>query len=235
MPRILAILIGISLLAGCNTNTTPASAPTVVIPTTVPQSQATSAPVTNAAGTILFQDDFSNKNGDWDQQSSTDGGSNYGSGFYSIQVETADYSIWANPNAQPAFSDVVIDVDAAIANGPEDAGFGLICRYVDTDNFMHAAITADGYYGIVLVKAKQATVLTGQGNLVKSTAINAGKANNHIQFVCKGNEYTLFVNGQKLESAHDSSFIQGAVGLIATTFATGGVEVRFNKYLVTTP
>lgn len=235
MRRSSVFLIGIGMLAACNNNPSPASVPTGVKPTTAPQFQATSMPESSGVGAILFQDDFSNKNGDWDQQTSTDGGSNYGSGFYSIQVKTADYSIWANPNAQPAFSDVAIDVDAAIANGPEDAGFGLICRYVDTDNFMHAAITADGYYGIVLVKAKQATVLTGQGNLVKSTSINAGKANNHIQFVCKGNEYTLFVNGQKLESAHDSSFTQGVVGLIATTFATGGIEARFNKYLVTTP
>jgi hypothetical protein len=235
MRRFLAVLIGIGLLAACNNSTAPASAPTAVKPTTAPLAQATSVPSASAAGAILFQDDFSNKNGDWDQQSSTDGGSNYGSGFYSIQVKSANYSIWANPNAQPAFGDVAIDVDAAIANGPEDAGFGPICRYVDTDNFMHATITADGYYGIVLVKAKQVTVLTGQGNLVKSTAINTGKTNNHIQFVCKGNEYTLFVNGQKLESANDSNFTQGAVGLIATTFATGGVEVRFNKYVVTTP
>jgi hypothetical protein len=117
----------------------------------------TGVPSTNDTCTVLFQDDFSNKYGNWDQQSSLEGGSNYSSGFYTIQVKSADYSIWANSNSQPAFGDVAIDFDAAIANGPDDGAMGVICRYQDLGNFVDATITADGYSGIVLVKSAEAT------------------------------------------------------------------------------
>jgi hypothetical protein len=236
MRRFLAVLSVVCGLAACNSNApAAASTPTSTLPTTPSAIQMTGVPSTNDTGTVLFQDDFSNKNGNWDQQSSNEGASNYGSGFYTIQVKSADYSIWANPNSQPAFGDVVIEVDAATANGPEDAAFGAICRYSDVSNFMYVTVAGDGYYGIVLVKDAKATVLTGQGSLMKSNAINTGKINNHIQFVCQGDEYALFVNGQKLDSIKDSTFTRGSVGLIATTFAAGGAEVHFNKYLVTTP
>ncbi len=253
MRRVMpCVLSGIVLLAACTpTKPQPPGAPTTnsVNPTVASIVGSTNLPATGAPSTsvppastpshggptILFQDDFSNESGGWDKQTSDNGSSGYGSGFYSIQVKAANYSIWANPGAQTDFSNASIEVDAAVANGAEDAGFGPICRYQDTGNFVHAIVTADGYYGIVVIKNQQYTVLTGNGKLIKNASIKTGKVTNHIQFECKDNGFTLFVNGQKLDAATDSSFSAGNIGLLASTFATAGVEVHFNNFLVTAP
>lgn len=232
-PLTLIFVIGTLSLVGCGGNTAPLSTPNSANPTSAPAPQSSSAPSPNRA--VLFQDDFANKNGGWDQQSSDSGGSDYGDGFYSIRVKSPNYSIWANPNSAPSFGDVAIDVNAVIASGPEDAGMGSICRYQDINNFMHATITADGYYGIVLVKNGTATVLTGGGSLAQSDVIKTDKTSNHIEFTCKGNAYTLTINGQKVDSVNDGSIAEGAVGLIGNTFDNGGVEIHFNHFVVSKP
>ena len=33
--------------------------------------------------------------------------------------------------------------------GPDDNDFGIICRYIDDNQFYYAIISSDGYYGIV--------------------------------------------------------------------------------------
>ena len=86
-----------------------------------------------------------------------------------------------------------------------------------------------------MTQAGQTKVLTNAGKLATSNVINQGKASNHLQFICKGDEYTLWVNGQNSVSVKDSTFTQGSVGLIASTFDTGGAEIHFMKYVVTTP
>jgi hypothetical protein len=50
-----------------------------------------------------------------------------------------------------------------------------------------------------------------------------------------GDQYTLFVNGEEIDSAVSSTFTGGDVGLLAGTFDEGGVEVLFDDFSVSAP
>jgi hypothetical protein len=183
---------------------------------------------------MLYKDDFSDPNSGWDIAQTDNGSTGYGNGVYEIQVDTPQYSLWANPNR--SFGDVAVEVDAVPVAGPEANEMGIICRYQDIDNFMYASIGNDGYYAIYEIKDNNVTVLTGNGKLITSDAIHQGSAaGNHLMFVCKGSRYTLSVNGQEVDSVTDNTFSTGDVGLLAGTFDTGGVKIDFDNFLVTVP
>jgi hypothetical protein len=50
-----------------------------------------------------------------------------------------------------------------------------------------------------------------------------------------GDQYTLLVNGEEIDSATSRAFTGGDVGLLAGTFDEGGVEVLFDDFRVTAP
>ena len=66
-------------------------------------------------------------------------------------------------------------------------------------------------------------------------AIHGGNATNHITAECIGNRLTLSANGTELFSVTDDSHTSGDVGLIATTYEEGGIDIRFDNFLVTAP
>ena len=179
---------------------------------------------------ILFQDDFSDPGSGWDRSSTDNGSTDYGQSDYVIHVDTKQYSVWANPGR--SFDDVAVEVDAWPTAGPDINEMGIICRYQDNQNFIYATISSDGYYGILALKDGNITTLTGDGQLQPSDAIKQGTATNHIELICRGDQYALVVNGQPVDSVDDTSFTGGDVGLLAGTFETGGVEVHFDNFVV---
>jgi hypothetical protein len=66
-------------------------------------------------------------------------------------------------------------------------------------------------------------------------AIHGGNALNHIEAACIGNQLSLSVNGSEIFNLTDESQAGGDVGLIATTYDQGGIEIRFDHFVVTAP
>ncbi|MBM3144181.1 MAG: hypothetical protein FJ010_04260 [Chloroflexi bacterium] len=186
----------------------------------------------SAAPGVLFQDDFSDSSSGWDQAEGPEGTSNYENGYYRIHVITTDTDVWANPSLD--FTDVVVEVDAVKAGGPDDNDFGVICRYQDVDNFYFFIISSDGYYGIgKTVDGVQELIGTDQMN--PDDAINQGDANNHIKADCVGSHLVLHANGAKLADVEDTSLSSGDVGLIAGTFDEAGADIHFDNFVVRKP
>ena len=202
---------------------------TAVAPT---PTQATTQPPL-PGGNILFKEDFSDPSSGWDTYLNDNGSADYKNGKYEITVVVENYLLWGN--AGQSFDDAAVAVDAAPTAGPQSNEMGLICRYVDTKNFMYASIGSDGYYGIYEIKAGTQTRLSGGGELAVSSAIKQGSATNHLQFVCKGVEYTLIVNGQAVDTVTNSALSSGDVGLAAGTFDRSGVTINFDNFVVTAP
>ena len=181
---------------------------------------------------ILFRDDFSDASSGWDRDSVDDGTTDYENGQYRFLVNVSDTDAWANPGLN--FSDVVVEVDATKAGGPDDNDFGIICRYQDGDNFYFFINSSDGYYAIgkALDGAQQ---LIGVDKMNPSDAIHQGKATNHIRADCVHNHLVLHVNGKQLFDVQDDSFASGDVGLMAGTFDEGGADILFDNFVVREP
>ncbi len=217
--------------------------PPAVKPTTAPinpepttssiNPEPTIARPTGSLSAILYRDDFSDPNSGWDIGSNSDASVGYDNGEYAIQIKADSYWMWSNP--VQSFGDVAVAVDATLSSGADDSDIGVICRYQnDNQNFMFAVITADGRYGIYEFKDGQEKLLTGN-DLQSSSAIKTGQTLNHIEFICKGDEYRLIVNAEPVDSVTNSAFSSGNVGVIVGTGQTGNNEVRFDNFLVTAP
>jgi len=181
---------------------------------------------------LLFQDDFSDTTSGWDQVDTEDGSTDYENGYYRIFVNTDEMDVWANPGLN--FSDVVVEVDATKAGGPDDNDFGVICRYQDVQNFYFFIISSDGYYGVgKVIDGEQELIDVDQ--LQPSDAISQGAAVNHIKADCIGSRLVFNVNGTLLADVQDSTFTDGDVGLIAGTFGQSGTDIHFDNFMVFKP
>lgn len=184
---------------------------------------------------ILFQDDFSDASGNWDQvRIEGEGITDYENGAYRIRVDTVDTDVWANPEGQ-SFTNVRIDVEATKQAGSVDNNdFGILCRYLDEQNFYFFIISSDGYYAIGKVKNGDQELISGE-NMIPHEAILLGDATNQIRAECDQEKLALYINGQKVDSQTDADFTEGNVGLIAGTFSEVYVDVFFDNFVVTTP
>lgn len=182
---------------------------------------------------VLFRDDFSDPSSGWDSYRDSDGITDYDNGQYRIQVNQPNFDYWANPGRD--FTDVIVEVDATKAAGPDENDFGIICRYRDMDNFYFFLIASDGFYGVGKV-ADGEQQLVGMGEMQFSSAINQGAdATNEIRAECVGDALTLSANGQVLADVRDDQFSSGDVGLIAGTFDEPGTDVYFDDFVVRRP
>ncbi len=66
-----------------------------------------------------------------------------------------------------------------------------------------------------------------------SDLINQGDATNHLRAACDGSDLVLFVNGELLGEASDSTFSEGDIALTASSYEEGeSTEVHFDNLVV---
>ncbi len=181
---------------------------------------------------VMLQDDFSDTGSGWGKASLDTGDAGYQDGGYHITVNTDYQSLWANPGCD--FTDVSVEVDAHKIGGVDDNEFGVICRYQDIENFYAASISSDGFYGLIRIANSEFGYI-GMDAMQGSEAINLGSDSNHIRLDCVGDTLTLYVNGEMVASATDSSYASGDVGLHAGTFDTPGIDILFDNFKVSKP
>jgi hypothetical protein len=185
-------------------------------------------------GNVLFADSFDDPQSGWDVRQTENGASGYQNGRYFIRVDKPKYQLWSTPG-ESFVGDVVIEVTVGLASGPQENEMGVICRYQDKGNFVYGSVGADGYYAIVEIKNDTATILTGAGKYRQADAIPVGSETYLIRLACEGDRYTLFVDGEQIDSASSGAFSGGDAGLLAGTFDQGGVEIVFDDFKVSTP
>jgi hypothetical protein len=156
---------------------------------------------------VLFSDDFSNTDKNWDQVTETDRSTDYYNNAYRIVVDDTDSQAWANPGNE-SFTDVRVEVNAT-KNG-------------------------DGYYGIMKATTDGGKPI-GRDSLLQSDEINQGAATNQIRFDCVGSTLTLYINGSQVDQQTDTDYSTGNVGLLAGSFDTAGTDIIFDNFVVYKP
>jgi len=183
---------------------------------------------------IPFRDDFQDSRSGWGTDQSDEFDRGYQDGEYFIELYGPNWFAWSYSGAQ--VDDVSVEVDAYLSSGARDGHFGVLCRYVDEDNFYYFAISVDGYYGIFRRENGGMRAITGDGvGMVHSSTIRTGGQTNTIQAVCQGSDLSLYVNGELLESVSDDAHLQGDVGLGAGSGPEGGARILFDDVDVARP
>jgi hypothetical protein len=188
---------------------------------------------TPIAKKVLFFDNFTDTNRNWDQVTNTSGTTDYFNGAYRILVNVADTNAWATPGNE-SFTDARIEVNAAKNGGPDNNDFGILCRYLDAERFYYAVISSDGYYAIMKMTAG-GSIPVGETSMLESDEILTGTVTNHIRFDCVGSTLTLHINGNQIDQQTDTEYTTGNVGLLAGTFETPGTDILFDNFFVYKP
>jgi len=178
---------------------------------------------------ILFQDDFSDPSSGLDRIEYSDGLVDYTDDGYRILVnrELGKEIITIGLD----IADASIEVDTILKDGPDDARFGLVCRYDDYDNYYKFQIYSDGFFNITkLMNGEQTFPVFDFSN-----AINVGNAENHIRVDCVGDTLTFYVNEVMLVRLKDDGLYSGDVGLTAGTHYEPGTDVIFKDMVVSDP
>ena len=201
---------------------------------TPPQSSAGQPSGFPSGSAVIFSDDFSNAGGGWPvEHSDTAIAEITADGWYRLMVKKSQWIVWADPGVKAA--DAIIEVDARQVSGGDQAGdYGIFCRETPRGEMYYFAVGSDGYFQIVLLDNEgNATPLSGDWKF--SDAINQGDAENHIRVACVGDTLQLEVNGEVLSTVHDGTLTRGLVGLMASTYDEGGLDVRFDNFVVARP
>lgn len=187
-----------------------------------------------AAGTILFQDDFSKPANGWTVAKTDYADFGYADGEYRILLNKPDFNTYSILPKQK-FDNVSVEVDARLVSGPSNGVFGILCRAeADANSASKAyvfAIRADGFYAIL--KRTSPTfwdaIAFGSG----SKPVKPGNAINHLRADCSGGKLIFYINGEKVLEKSDTSFTGGFVGFAVTTQPKSEpMEVRFDNFAV---
>ncbi len=183
-------------------------------------------------GQTLYREDFSDHNSGWPQATSLDGTLGYDQGAYRMQVLSPGFDLRAVPGQ--FYKDARIEVDTTRVSGPVYNQFGVTCRVRDMNNFYFFVISSDGYYAIGKVE-DGITTLLGQEMMAYTRFIRQGSEPNHLRFDCILDSLKGYVNGQTIAITNDADFSKGDAGLISGAFTEGGVDIRFDNFLVYKP
>jgi len=199
-------------------------------PTPTPTPTPTPSPTPTPRPPLL--DDFSNPQSGWSVAESDNTKAGYDNGEYVILIKTVG---WTRRGARNLTAgDFRFEIDAR-ASGQFNGWKGLYFGYGSLTGY-YAFLTA--FQGYLLARVDSAGKWTTVATQPYNAAISGGNAMNRLKAVRVGTTITLFVNGQQVGQAVDSTYGEGFFGLIASSpqseVSLAG-EARFDNFLLYYP
>ena len=177
---------------------------------------------------LVYEDDFSDSFGGWDDAFDAYTTKQYGNNRYQIEVSTSNLIAWGLANRDVA--DFDLEVEARQEGGGETNSFGLLFRLQDRDNFYRFDISSDGFF-------LMSKFIDGQWTtLVDWTASpHISQETNLIGVSAIGPEIRLKANGQVLTTVTDDSLSHGNFGFFASTFNDPYMWVSYDNLKLSIP
>ncbi|MBI4769736.1 MAG: hypothetical protein HY784_04805 [Chloroflexi bacterium] len=182
----------------------------------------------------LFSDRFESVWRAWAAYSTPQASAGYRDGEFVIGVDAPRTRALSVPGGV-AFGDTVIYVSVRRPAGPRDAGFGVVCRYRDDENYYFFLVTADNF---AIIGKRAAGELIGLSSevLLPIEPLLPGETPNLLTAACAGEQLILWVNARFIASARDPDMPPGGnIGLLAAAFDSPGVRVAFDDLSVFAP
>ena len=170
-------------------------------------------------GVLVYTDDFSDpaKSGLEDKPNAPD----YGRGFhapgvYILNLRTSGDTRWVLfPNKSYGELTLEMDLWDDSDSFQGDVAQGIVFRAQD-DTHLYAALVdpRNGKYTVRKLNGKDAW-----SDLIawkESRLINAKSNVNHVRVDADGDSFTIYLNGEQLDSFRDGSYMKGGLGLIVS-------------------
>ncbi len=177
---------------------------------------------------LIYEDDFSDSFGGWDDAFDAFTTKQYGNNRYQIEVSTSNLIAWGLANRDVA--DFELEVEARREDGALENSYGLLFRVQDRENFYRFDISSDGFYLVskfvdgqweTLVDWTASPIINEESNLLKVSAF--------------GPEITVSVNDQMLTSVTDDSLDHGNFGFFASAFNEPYIWVSYDNLKLWAP
>lgn len=139
---------------------------------------------------------------------------------------------FAFTSSERIFDDFILEVDAAIEEGPYDNMYGVVLRGVkeaEKEKYYLFRISSTGKYSFVKWNGALYEEIIPW---TPSTAINPGVASNKIKVKCSGDKFIFYVNEAKLDECVDGYLSSGNIGIGAGTFLLNNVHASFSNLKV---
>lgn len=185
-----------------------------------------------SAGEILLQDDFSDDTTGWEIVNNVYELKGYSSEGYLISINNKGGRSISTTGLQ--FDDAIVQVETHKLTGSSDSYLGIVCRYVDNQNYYRFFVTTDGYTGIVKVVDGVSTTLP-DGKMIVNHDVLQDDGRNLLAVSCVGSQLRLTVNNKLAIIAEDDQIKHGDVGIFAETGQDGAGSFIFNDFIVSKP
>lgn len=184
---------------------------------------------TQAAGAVLFEDDFSDPGSGWRVDDGAQNSKRYVDGEYEISIHEAE--LFVAPFA-PGLTCADCTVEAAAKFGGGLAGAaGLVLTERSQNDAVFFQILSDGRYLVERYSGGTWEVLIAA---TASSAIKRGAGQvNQLKAVRLAGHLSLFVNGTALKSVDVPGLVAaGRAGVVAVCGPTPGFVVRYDDFVV---
>jgi hypothetical protein len=190
------------------------------------------APANEDEADIILSDDFSSKQ--WGTGTDTDSAVEYINGALNFIVFTENFFAWSTPN-NAVYENIHMET-TVINNGTDSTtAFGFICNMSSGSDFHYLAMTPSGRYAIAVAKeGEQDVFLTNNDQWADSDLIALNASSYRISADCGNGRLALYVDGQEIASANDTTHVQGQVAVFAWSGETPGMvtNVSFDDFVI---
>jgi len=186
----------------------------------------------NSSGEVLFEDNFDDDTSGWEVVNNAYELKGYSTEGYLVSINNSNGRSISTTGLK--FTDSEIQVNLHKLTGSYDSYAGIVCRYLDNQNYYRFIVTPDGYAGIVKVVNGESSTLPG-GKMTYNHDVMQDDGENLLEVSCVGSELRLSVNGKLAVVAEDDQLTQGDVGIFTETGQSGASSFVFNDFLVTKP
>ena len=194
--------------------------------------EPTAVPPTEAPSTVL-EDDFSNSNSGWGTGTDSDSAIEYEDGSLLMETFVGSLIVWSNPDEKD-YNNVHVEITVHNEAIDDAVSFGVICHEQPGDaRFHYLAIGPDGYYVIGRSEGDEDVLLTNEGEWVQSGMIELSADTYRVGADCGEDRLALYVNGKEIDSAEDTAFGDGGVGLFLWSADGPSGVIRFDDFVMT--
>ncbi|RPJ19174.1 MAG: serine/threonine protein kinase, partial [Chloroflexi bacterium] len=201
--------------------------------TDTPLPPQTVAPISK--NNVLLEDDFSTRKSDWGTLTDADSSVDYENGALRILLFKENFVVWTTPNDQD-YQNIHIEVTAINNDTDPTTAFGIICaQQVEDWSFYYFAITPTGEYAIIRATTEKPDIfLTNNGQWASSDLIAQKAPSYRLGADCGNGTLKLYVDGQQIASASDSTYTTGHIGLFTWSGKNAPTaDMTFDDFLMT--
>jgi hypothetical protein len=248
----IAAFLAVAFLSSLACNTLPLLGPTPT-PTSTPTPTATPTPtvtftptrteIPTATPTLSYQewptaisDTFEDDMGLW---STGKVSYDYGDleceitgGKLLVKLTSKKPVIWWVLPEMDGVKDFHVSAEAKNVRSPENADFGIIFRHNDEGLYYFAINTAGQAYELALLDNDKWETLIDWNNsdLIEPSDVN------QLEVLAQGTHFTLFINGEEVDSIDDTTLRSGVIGFAFTLYeANQSLELQYDNFVVTAP